>query len=214
MAFTELKATIKPNKKEFKKSVRRLRTRLPRVLRQAMKRAGKDIALNVKDRFKANYGNVKSPAAKSVLDNIRSSELIEDSDSFFIGVGNIERLDRTTRVMAKGSGKTYELWRLMEEGFGLKGGFRSDRYIIRPVASSRERKRSSEGLTAQQSAPALVFRVNGNLVFTSQVKHPGAAGRHFFLSATDQWYREDLLNLKLNIANRINKLLKDINYNG
>jgi len=211
MAFRDVQIKINANKQPFKKSVRQLRTRLPRVLKQALRRSARDIAANTRERFKSEYGAVHSAQAKAVLSNIRASEVFETADSLFVGIGNIEKLNRTTEVMAQSTGKTYQLWRLMEEGFGLKGGFRGDRYDIRPVAS---RRRSVSDKDNVLQRPALVFRVDGNLVFASRVRHPGAAGRHFFLKASNQWYREDLRNATLHVRNNVNKLLEKVNYKG
>lgn len=225
--FTRPTVKYQADKKPFKKSVRTLRRQLPKELKKSLRRAGVKIAKNTKARFKANYGGVSDREAKAVLNNIRASEVFETATSLFIGIGNIEKLDRATEVIAKSTGKRYQLWKLLEEGYGQKGGFRSGPYDIFPVLPSSSAGQSiyrNFGGTRRGGVfhtnpnrkvrPTLVFRVNGNLVFASRVRHPGAEGRFFFMSATNEWYREDLGIARRQVKIDLDNLLESVNYRG
>jgi len=191
-----LKMKFKADATEFNRSVDYVKKRLRYQFSKVLKKTGEDIAENVRKRMTAQYAALTSPESKAVYDNIKSSKVVHSGGDVFVGIGNIEELDKATELIAKGSGQVYHLWRLMEYGFGMKGGFRSGLYEIRPVPPTR----------------ALVFYANGQLVFASKVMHPGAEGRWFFMTMARSWYNEDLLKLTDRLLETIPPFLESAGY--
>lgn len=213
------------NNREFKKSVRTLRKKLPDDLKKGMRVGGNTIAGNIRDRLTSSYSSFNSPESKGLLKNINASAPVESAGGIFMGIGNINKLDQATEVMAKSTGKVYHLWQLMELGYGMKGGFRSEPYTIYPVmptSSQGQHYYDSMGGTRRNNVhhsnpdrrvrPALVFYADGKLVFASKVAHPGAEGRFFFLTASRDWYSQDLDIIKSVLYTTFNSTLKKVNY--
>lgn len=218
---------IRTDKTGFKNSIRKLRNNLPKDLQKSLERSSKEIAKNVKSRLSASYSGLTSPASSGVLKSIDAGKPFRSGDYITVGIGNINKLDQASEVIAKSTGKRYNLWRLMEFGFGMKGGFRNDLYDIYPVmptSAQGQHYYSEYGGTRRKGVhvsepgnrlrPVLVFRANGQLIFTTHVKHPGAEGRHFFLDKSGQIYAEDRLTAWLYMQREILRRLDKVNYKG
>ena len=211
----------------FRKSIRILRKGLIDELRSGLKLAGDQVSINIRGRFSGSYPSLTSEKPKLILEHIRAGEPVWDGNNIFIGIGNIAELDKATEVMAKSTGKVYHLWRLLELGYGMKGGFRNDLYDIYPIYPTSSQGQSyyrEYGGTRRKGVhvsnperrvkPALVFYAGGRLVFAAHVKHPGAAGRHFFMTISRDWYSEDVETIKALVWKAINPLLDRVSYKG
>ena len=218
---------FKADKTKFKKSIRSLKTTLKTGIMKGMSEAGKTVSENIHNRFTSAYPNISDNAAKGVINNLRPSKPVFNGNNIIMGIGNIHDLDRATEVMAKSTGKTYNLWRLLELGWGMKGGFRSDLYDIYPIyptSAQGQQYYKHYGGTRRKGVhmsnpnrkvkPALVFYYNGKLTFAARVQHPGAEGKYFFLSITRDWYTEDRAVFIATINRIILDKLKEINYKG
>ena len=222
-----LSLKIKVDAKVFNSSIKKLKKQLPVRLKKGLSKSGTQIAANITGRFSAAYPSIHGSKAQGITDNVKASAPLFDGKDITMGIGNMAALDKATQVMAKGTGKVYNLWRLLELGYGMKGGFRSDPYDIFPVYPTSgqgqqyydqyggtRRKGVHESNPERRAKPALVFYANGRLVFASHVKHPGAKGRFFFLTMTRDWYTEDRSIAVNNLNEAVDKLLEEVNYRG
>jgi len=218
---------FKVNITGFKKSIKNLREGIPNQLVMGMSNAGREVSGNIIERFSRSYPSIVGKQSKGILGNIKASTPMFDGRSVRMGIGNVADIDRATEVMAKSTGKVYHLWRLLEFGYGMKGGFRDDLYDIYPIYPTSAQGQSyygSMGGTRRKGVhhsdperryrPALVFYSNGSLVFASHVKHPGAEGRFFFLTMSRDWYSEDRSVVIRHLGVAISKVLEKVNYKG
>ena len=218
---------IKANNTGFKRSIRQLSKSFKDQLPRYLEKGGEEVSANIQGRFKKSYPTISGKRSKGIVDNIKASRSFFNGRDIVMGIGNIADLDKATEVMAKSTGKTYHLWKLLELGYGMKGGFRSDLYDIYPVyptsaqgqqyyrdIGGTRRKGVHESNPDRKVKPALVFYANGKLVFASHVRHPGAEGRYFFLTMTRDWYEFDKEIMLRSVNVGMEEILQKINYKG
>lgn len=218
---------ISTDKTGFKNSIRKLKNHLPKDLEKSLERSSREVVKNIKSRLTASYRSLSSPESSGVLKSIDAGKPFSDGNDIVVGIGNIAKLDQASEVVAKSTGKRYSLWRLMEFGFGMKGGFRNDLYDIYPImptSAQGQHYYSAYGGTRRKGVhvsepgnrlrPVLVFRANGQLVFTTHVRHPGAEGRHFILDKSGNIYQADRLTVWLHVRKSILSRLEKVSYKG
>lgn len=179
----------------FNTSIRMLKRHLPDALGAGMQSGMEVVAENVKARFVATTPTIEKPEVRAMYENIKASNYVYSGGSITVGVGNIPKLDEATKVITLGEGKEYHLWRLLEYGFGSKGGGDKGLYLIKPV-----------------KAKALSFYYQERLWFLSYVHHPGAAGKHFFLDMRKNWYNEDINVVKEHITKKLQEITTKFNF--
>lgn len=215
---------ISVSKAGFSKSVSNFKKAVPTLMASSLHQSGESIVNNIKSRYNALV-SPSSEITKRIAENISYSVPIEVDNGFFMGIGNMGELDSVSEVMAKSTGKVYHLWRLLEYGFGMRGGFRSDLYDIYPVyptsgygseqyrhfGGTRRKGKFHSGQSGFKR-PALVFYANGALIFAAHVRHPGALGHFFFTNSLRGWYTEDMQVIVVNLKRSLLQFLPSVNY--
>lgn len=220
-----IKFKVTAKKSGIKNSIRKVIGRLPKTVQKGADEASVKIADNIRSRFESYYSAAGNSKIGNISSLIRAGKSRYDGDTIHLGIGNIAELDKATEVAARSTGKVYHLWRLLEFGYGKKGGFRSDLYDIYPImptSSQGQYYYKRYGGTRRggvhhsdpnrRRTPALVFYANGRLVFSQHVRHPGAEGRFFFLTVARDWYNTDKAVLIESINKAVTSMVEKYSY--
>lgn len=189
---------VKTNSVGIKRSITALKKSLTKDIAKGLERGARDVSKNIQNRFKTSIPSATSKESQNIYKNIKVSSPIFTGDSVSIGIGNVKELDEATKVVTEKTGKVYHLWRILELGWGMKGGFKSRPYLIEPVNANYLRIETADGL----------------VIYRKKVLHTGGLGKFFILDAERNWYKEDRVTFVNAISVYMKNRLAKISYKG
>ena len=187
-----------------KAAVRVYRHKAKAIMRQAYEQ----ILANMETRFLNVFRGAGSRHGMNIPASVRAtSKITFTPQGFEIQIGDVDRLEKITQLPPTVSrGKRYNLFSLLREGWGRRGGKRPDNYLIYMLTSTVDRNRPHMRLGRVAPYPDLVRKVKSGrplggdhegyfLPLTGRmyvfVKHPGFKGYDWVRRTSTANFGED-----------------------
>ncbi len=185
------------------------------VVRPIFEEIKNKILDNTERRFLSSFRGVGSRRGVNVLQAMRnSSGLRVTKHKVTIEIARKDEMDRATRLPpTKAEGRVYNLWSLLREGWGRKGGKRPDDYVLAvyiaglgvvPPKMNFVRAIENEGIQSGRN------RYNYYGTIHILMKHPGMKGRDW-LTVVGRPYNEDLELLNKGAERVVRSVSKSFN---
>jgi hypothetical protein len=174
-----------------------------------MKQAYEQILANMEARFLSVFRGVGTRHGMNIPASVRAtSKITFNPDGIVIQIGDMDRLEKITQLPPTVSaGKRYNLFSLLREGWGRRGGSRPDNYLIYMLTSTIDRNRPHNRVSRIAPYPDLVRKVRTGrsleggthegyfLPLTGRmyvfVKHPGFRGYDWIRRTSTANFGED-----------------------